>query len=96
MIAQVAMRPPLRAVFDALFGPGMPEIDFVPASALALDSTERTFEELRAVAQSHGVLALGVRLKRGKSERGGGVRLNPSRDASFALEADDDLVVLVH
>jgi hypothetical protein len=96
MIAQVAMRPPLRAVFDALFGPGMPEIDFVSAATLGLDATERTFQELRVVAQAHGVLALGVRLGKGRRERGGGVQLNPSRDATFALGEGDDLVVLVH
>ncbi|HEX2167420.1 MAG TPA: hypothetical protein VHG09_09350 [Longimicrobiales bacterium] len=93
MLAQVALRRELRAVFDALFGPGGPEIIFRPPSDYDLEGRSVTFEQIERAAAACGEVALGVRPH--ESHTGsGGVALNPARDRSFELTADDEIVVL--
>ncbi|MEM1346930.1 MAG: hypothetical protein AAGI01_00135 [Myxococcota bacterium] len=89
MLAQIALRHELRAVYDALFGPGRPEIDFRPADTYDIDLTaEHSFASLQHVASSYQEIALGVRIA-------GSPILNPSRDSTWKLAAADDLIVLI-
>jgi ion channel POLLUX/CASTOR len=94
MLAQVALRRELRAVFDELFGPGGPEIIFRPPADYGLQDRDVTFREIERAAAAHGETAFGVRPRDTHSTFGGGVALNPSRDRSFALTAEDEIVVL--
>jgi ion channel POLLUX/CASTOR len=71
VLAQVALRPELRAVFDALFTAGGPEIGFLPAASLGV-SGRVGFGEVAEAARRRGSLALGVRMK------GGAPLLNPA------------------
>ena len=94
MLAQVALRRELRAVFDELFGPGGPEIIFRPPADYGLEQREVTFQQIVDAATAHGEVALGVRPHDSHSAFAGGTALNPSRDRTFSLTADDEIVVL--
>lgn len=94
ILAQVALRRELRAVFDELFGPGGAEIFFQPAAHYVQPGRTSTFRELRAAAAMRGETALGVRLVEG-SDRADGVLLNPAPDHGWTLKSGDELVVLV-
>jgi hypothetical protein len=94
MLAQVALRRELRAVFDELFGPGGPEIIFRPPADYALQDRDVTFQQIEQAAAAHGEIALGVRPHDSRGAFGGGIALNPVRDRSFALTASDEIVVL--
>ena len=61
MLAQVALRPELRRVFDELFGPGGAEIFFQPAVEYGLSGGVR-FEQVQTAAMLKGETALGLRL----------------------------------
>lgn len=93
MLAQVALRRELRAVFDELFGPGGAEIVFRRPSDYRL-SGDVSFDGIRSAASARGEIALGVRPRQGRIERSGGIALNPSRERRFELAADDEIVVL--
>ena len=95
MLAQVALRPELRAVFDELFGPGGAEIAFVPATEYGGEGEVVSFPALQRQAAQRGHIVLGVRRAQRAGETGHTVRLNPSKDRNLALEPDDDLVVLL-
>jgi len=60
VLAQVALRRELRAVFDELFTAGGPEISFHAAGALGLDG-EVSFGDVLRAAAARGQTALGVR-----------------------------------
>lgn len=93
MLAQVALRPELRAVFDELFGPGGAEISFAPAARYGAVGEELRFPDLERRAALRGETALGVRLAPTEGDRGG-LRLNPPRDQRWTLTERDELVVL--
>lgn len=92
MLAQVALRRELRAVFDELFGPGGAEIIFRSPAQYAL-SGDVSFGDITAAAHVRGEIALGVRPASGRRGRGG-VALNPDMDRRFELRDDDEIVVL--
>ncbi len=92
MLAQVALRRELRAVFDELFGPGGGEIVFRPASSVGLADRAVRFSEIERVMHASGEIALGVRIA--SSTKRGGVYLNPSREKEWTLAAGDAVVVL--
>ena len=94
MLAQVALRRELRAVFDELFGPGGPEIIFRPPADYGLEGVEATFEQVERAASLHGEVALGVRSQGTHATLGGGVVLNPVRDRAFPLGVEDEIIVL--
>jgi hypothetical protein len=93
MLAQVALRPELRAVFDELFGPGGPELAFVPAEDFGLIGEPVRFADLQRHAWQRGATALGVRLAHADAGRAT-IRLNPPRNQTRTLEAGDHLVLL--
>jgi hypothetical protein len=92
ILAQVALRRELRAVFDQLFGSAGAEIRFRPMSWYGTAGEEVSFRDLQRLAASHGETALGVRT--GGGTRRGGVLLNPSREQRWIAGESDDLVVL--
>jgi hypothetical protein len=94
ILAHVALRRDLNVVFEELFTVGGAEIYLQPASACDLVDQELPFGEIgRAVAEK-GEIALGVRVSSQKGEPGGGIHLNPAKDAAFRISAGDELVVL--
>jgi hypothetical protein len=93
MLAQVALRPELRAVFDELFGPGGAEIAFVPASRYALGDEPLAFPALQRHTARRGEILLGIRLAP-RDDEPGSVRLNPPRHLPWTLGPTDDLIVL--
>lgn len=96
MLAQVVLRPELRAVFDELFGPGGAEFTFEPASAYAPAGTEVLFEDLMRSAARRGEIALGVRSNGADPHGSGDLYLNPPRDKRWCLAEGDEVVVLTN
>lgn len=94
IMAQIALRPDLRVVFEDLFGAEGPEIFFRPASRYGLLDRDATFSDVCHAAAAHNETALGVRL-RCRGEAGGDeILVNPPRDRSWRLRQGDELVVL--
>ena len=94
MLAQVALRRELRAVFDELFGPGGAEISFHPASDYDITGVEVSVSQLREAAARRDEIALGVRIGAEDRSASGGVYLNPEADSRWNLKDEDELVVL--
>lgn len=93
MMAQVALRRELRAVFDELFGSRGAEIQFRPARGYT-GGAPVNFEEIARAAAARGQIALGVVTRREDHELGSNLRLNPPRLARLELSDGDQVVVL--
>ncbi|MFT5088157.1 MAG: hypothetical protein ACI906_005178 [Candidatus Latescibacterota bacterium] len=89
MLAQVALRPELRRVFDELFGPSSTEINFRSASLYELTGERVSFGQIQKKVAQRGEIALGIRL-RDESD----VYLNPDRVREWGLTVADEIVVL--
>ncbi len=106
MLARVALRRELRAVFDELFSSGGCEIffrriaDYGLAEVLLqipdyeLTGGEYTFADLQRVADVRGEIAIGIRRVEEGQTKNGGVELNPGRDERLQLTENDELIVL--
>jgi hypothetical protein len=94
MLAQVALRRELRAVFDELFGSGGAEFFFRPLGLYGLQPGDHTFAGIAHAVAAYGEIALGVRTGDPATEPQGGVRLNPPADRSFAITPRDEVIVL--
>ena len=94
MLAQVALRRELRAVFDELFGPGGAEIFFRKARDYGVTGREVNFEDLQETVAGCGEIALGLRLAVRQQGLWGGIHLNPNRTLNWNLGEEDELVVL--
>jgi ion channel POLLUX/CASTOR len=86
VLAQVALRPELRGVFDELFTAGGPEIAFQPVSAHGLAGPVTFADVRRAVARS-GQVAVGIRSERGRP------RLNPAPETPVDATASEVVVL---
>ena len=95
MLAQVALRRELRAVFDELFGPAGAEISFRPATDYLDGGREVTFREIQHAVVMRGHIALGLR-RDAESADAGGLRLNPPRDQRWSVAEGDEVVVLTN
>lgn len=93
MLAQVVLRRELGAVYQELFGPGGAEILYRKAKEYDLLGCPVRFAELQAAAARHGEIILGLHFAASSSPESGAL-LNPPRDETFVLAADDDLIVL--
>jgi ion channel POLLUX/CASTOR len=94
IMAQIALRPDLRVVFEDLFGAEGPEIFFRPIDRYGLCGRDVTFTDVWHAAAARNESALGVRL-RCRGERGDDeILVNPPRDRSWRLRDGDELVVL--
>jgi ion channel POLLUX/CASTOR len=92
MLAQVALRRELRAVFDELFGPGGAEIVFRKPAEYGIEGRHLTFRDIAGAALRCGEIALGVRAGGGRAEHL--VTLNPPRDQEWTLSSGDEVVAL--
>jgi hypothetical protein len=95
IMAQIALRPDLRVVFEDLFGAEGPEIFFRPVGRYGLVGRDVTFTDVWHAAAASNETALGVRLCC-RGDRGGDdeILVNPPRDRSWRLREGDELVVL--
>lgn len=92
MLAHVALRPELGAVFDDLFTAGGPEITFEPVDSYREEDSrgKTTFREVRRVAFARGEIALGFQL----GPRARDLRLNPSPDTVAGMDGSHRVVTL--
>lgn len=90
IVAQVALRRELRAVFDALLTAGGPELVLRPAGDYAFTGIDTTFAELQTQVRSGGETLIGIR--RGDGE----LRLDPPRDEPLGLTGDDGLLIMTN
>lgn len=95
IMAQIALRPDLRVVFEDLFGAEGPEIFFRPASRYGLVGRDVTFADVCHAAAASNETALGVRVRcRGDRNGDDEILVNPPRDRSWRMREGDELVVL--
>lgn len=94
VLAQVALRRELNAVYEELFGPGGAEIFFRPAADYGLVGRLINFRKLKSMAFHRGEIALGVRVCHDGIPGGEWVYLNPPWDQEWTLREGDELVVL--
>ena len=106
LLARVALRRELRAVFDELFTSGGSEIffrriaDYDSAEILSgfpgtnTSSGDYTFSELQRLADARGEIAIGIRRAGQEGMPHGGVELNPGRGEHLRLSENDELIVL--
>ena len=94
MLARVALRRELRAVFDELFGSGGSEIFFRRIADYDVPGGECGFSDLLWAADARGEIAIGIRQIGQDDKPGGGVELNPGRDERLRLNEDDEIIVL--
>lgn len=90
MLAHVALRRELRAVFEDLFAAGGAEITFRPLDAYGLETgAEPTFSAVRRAAAAEGETAIGIRAP------GAGIVLAPSDEHRVPTGAATRVVTLV-
>ena len=94
MLAHVALRRELRAVFDELFSSGGCEIFFRHIADYGLAQGEYSFADLQRAADTRGEIAIGIRRAGQEQMPHGGVELNPRRDEHLKLNNNDELIVL--
>jgi hypothetical protein len=92
MLAQVALRRELNAVFNELFAFRGAEIGFRSCKSYGLLGRTVYFAEVVKVAAERGETALGFALldASNRSE----IKLNPPRNEAFELRAGDDVIVV--
>lgn len=93
ILAHVALRRELNAVFKELFRPGGCEVTFLPATTYGLSGEvdwKTTAEAIRAA----GDVPLGIRPAARRDDPDGGIRLLPPGATPFTLVPDDDCIVL--
>ncbi len=89
VLAQVALRRELNAVYEELFAAGGAEICFRRVSDYGIAGQNVSFRQLMEMSSGRGEIALGVRLQNGE------VALNPAHDEPYRLSESDDLIVLI-
>ncbi len=104
LLAHVALRPELNAVFEALFVAGGAEVTLRSASEYGVAGSEATFRDLQDRAYSRGEIALGVLLRSKCDATSGAVsrsgprkvtlRLTPPSETSWQFGEADEIVVL--
>jgi hypothetical protein len=94
VLARVALRPDLNAVFHGLFSSGGAEIVFRPADAYKLVGREVSFRDLQTAVAAEGDTAMGIRMDAESLLPAGGVYLNPDREERWRLQPTDEIVVL--
>lgn len=92
LLAQIALRPELRLVFDDLFTEGGAEVRFRHPEEYGIKAA-LPFWKLESLAAERGETALGVYYKN-PQENGQRLQLNPQRDAALSITQEDELVIL--
>jgi archaellum component FlaG (FlaF/FlaG flagellin family) len=88
MMAQLAGRAELQAVFDDLFDPAGPVVRFCPAASL-VPNEPLQFADVVAAASGQNTSAFGYRI--GSQ---GNVVVNPPKDAMMTLGENDDVLLI--
>lgn len=91
LLAQVALRPELRLVFDELFTEGGAEIVFRSPEHYGIKGP-LPFWKLEALAGERGETALGV--LHHSADKGRQLELNPNRETALTIQPQDQLVIL--
>jgi hypothetical protein len=86
-LAQISRNPVLGSIYRELLSAGGIEIGLQAAGRYAPPGRPTSFDELAAAAQRFTEIAIGVC-------QGGRIVLNPAKDSSWTLGAEDRLVVL--
>ena len=106
MMARIALRRELRAVFEGLFSSGGSEIIFSSITDYGLAENRNTsgapdpgecvfsFADLQQAADARGEIAIGIRRAGQDGKPGGGVQLNSGRDERLRLNEDDEVILL--
>jgi hypothetical protein len=94
ILAHVALRPGLNAVFQELFSSGGAEIFFRQVGYYGLAGRELPFREIQETVFQLGEIAIGVRIPANSTSTPGGVELNPNREKRWDLGIEDEVVVL--
>lgn len=95
MLAQVALDPRVKRLYDSLFREDGHEVVLKPASWYLTDLPRTvTFAELAVQARLRHEIALGYRVAGGGPSSASGITINPPRDARVALSVEDFLIVL--
>ncbi len=95
LLAQIALRRELHAIFTELFTVGGAEIIFrLPSDFGAADDAEYTFAAIEELTASAGDRALGLYLPPGAGRTSPSVALNPSRERKFTMGPGVRVVVL--
>ena len=94
MLARVALRRELRAVFDELFSSGGCDITFRRIADYDLAPGHYVFDDLQKAVDQRGDIAIGLRRHQHRRNSEGGILLNPGRDEQLDLTDQDELVVL--
>lgn len=89
VLAQVALRRELNAVYSELFGAGGAEICFRSVRDYNIADQRIRFRVLKEIVADRGAITLGIRL------RNSPIELNPAQDKTYTLQEQDDLIVLV-
>lgn len=91
MLAQVALRPELGAVFSRLFAAGDAEIAFTDLAVYAGGSDTVSFGDVQRRAWERGEVALGIR----RGTRPGELDLNPGPERTYRVDASSKVVTIV-
>lgn len=95
MLAQVALRREMNAIFAELFNSGETEITFRNPVRYGVEAgVEMSFVDLEALARRHNEVALGHLKHVERAGTHGGVHLNPPRQERWRVESGDQFVVL--
>ena len=94
MLAHVALRPDLNAIFHDLFSSGGMEVSFYASESYDLAGREVDFHDVQDAVARGGDTAVGVRIQAECLSASGGVHLNPDRKRTWTLQAEDEIVVL--
>jgi hypothetical protein len=94
ILAHVALRRELSAVFNELFAAGGAEFYFRPATFYHLEGKTIGRRELQVAARARGEIALGVRLSAEFGRPSGGIRLNPDLEDRWTLTKEDEIIVV--
>lgn len=90
ILAHMALRRELSAVYRTLFQQGGPTFRFIPAAACGLEGAV-SFRAVQRAAAACGLLALGLRLH---VEGTPAIVLNPPRHRAWPLSPADEIIVL--
>lgn len=94
MLARVALRRELHAVFNELFSSGGCDIAFRGIAEYDLAPGRCVFGDLQKAVDARNDIAIGLRRHQHRRDKDGGIVLNPGRDESLDLSMEDELVVL--
>jgi hypothetical protein len=92
LMAQIALRQELHAIFNELFTVGGAEIIFRAPHEYQLSNGTYRFSELEQRAMTQNETALGI--YRNKHDSNGELLMNPPRDTELTIDQDVQLVIL--